>query len=488
MLALPAARRYPASPPTQPSDPTMNPIEPSTLADALDHHRALALGLLDDVDRRPVRPYVSPEDAAARIEVAPRIEGLPMDAVAAKLRTLLKLTPATGTKRFFNQLFGGSDPAAVLGDMLAPLLNNSMYTWKVAGPHVLIENALVERMARFADMAGGDGVFTPGGSLSNMTAMMMARNEAMPDSRENGVDGRRARVYSSADAHYSIRKSAGMIGLGRANIRPIATDEIGRMRPDALEAAIAQDIEAGLVPVMINATAGTTVQGAFDPIAAIADVAEKHGVWLHVDGAFGGTMLLSERWRHLLDGIGRADSMTWDAHKMMGVPLTCSVILVRKPGMLAKHLSESATYLFQGDADRYNPGTRSIQCGRRNDLLKLWTAWQHHGDAGYERRVDHIMSLAAHAIATIEADPNMTLINRPQSVNVCFEVTDTSSTAICNELHTHGLAMVGTGDVKGRRTIRLVCVDPAMTTGDIDAFFDGVREVSAALPDSDNAV
>lgn len=459
-----------------------------SMQQALDLHRELVNELLDDCEARPVRPYKSPEEAAIALEVAPGANGLDNEGLRSKLTTLLQLTPATSTRRFFNQLFGGSDPAAVLGDMLTPLLNNSMYTWKVAGPHVLIENALVARMARFSGLDTGDGIFTPGGSLSNMTAMLIARNEALGDCREHGMGGAVGRVYSSADAHYSIRKSAGMVGIGRANVVPIATDENGRMRPDALAAAITQDLAAGRLPVMINATAGTTVQGAFDPIDAIADVAHEFGVWLHVDGAFGASLLLSRSHRYRLAGVERADSLTWDAHKMMGVPLTCSVILTRHAGLLAKHLSESATYLFQGDADRFNPGTRSIQCGRRNDLLKLWTAWQHHGDDGYEARIDHVMALAAYATAKINATETMRLRHVPESVNVCFEVVGKSSSDICAQLHTKGLAMVGTGDVRGRRTVRLVCVDPAMTALDIDTFFNAVIEVAAELSEGENDV
>jgi glutamate/tyrosine decarboxylase-like PLP-dependent enzyme len=448
-----------------------------TLTDALDLHRTLAQSFIADCSERPVRPYTSPEGVDELLAVAPTKEGLAGAELGEKLKTLLSLTPATGTKRFFNQLFGGNDPAALLGDMLAPLLNTSMYTWKVAGPHVLIENAIVAHMAEFAGMSGGEGVFTPGGSLSNMTAMLIARNEAIPGYREEGSNGARGRVYSSADAHYSIRKSAGMVGIGRDNVVSIETDENGCMSADALDAAIQRDKLAGYVPMMINTTAGTTVQGAFDPIDEIATVAEKHGVWQHVDGAFGGSLLLSDTHRHKLAGLSRADSLTWDAHKLMGVPLTCSVLLTRQPGILTKHLSESASYLFQGDSDQFNPGTRSIQCGRRNDLLKLWTAWQRHGDDGYRARIDYVMTLAAYAVKTVEDDSRMHMSHRPQSVNVCFEVDGKPSAEICKELQAKGLAMVGTGDVRGRTTVRLVCVDPSMTTTDIDVFFHAVRAV-----------
>ncbi|MFT5684675.1 MAG: glutamate/tyrosine decarboxylase-like PLP-dependent enzyme [Myxococcota bacterium] len=452
------------------------------LKTVLDLHQRIALEHHADVQQRPVRPYIDPELLASQLNVHPDTEGLSLEAIAERLAVALAHTPATTSPRFFNQLFGGQDPAALLGEMLAPLLNTSMYTYKVAAPHVLIENALIARMAALAGMSGGEGTFTPGGSLSNQTAMMLARNIHQEDCREEGMSGARLRIYSSAEAHYSIRKSAGILGIGRSNVVSVAADDTGRMDPVALSAAIAADRAAGHTPLMINATAGTTVQGAFDPIPALADIAEAEGLWLHVDGAWGGSFLLSETTRHRLDGLHRADSFTWDAHKMMGVPLTCSILLTRRPDLLTAHLSERANYLLQGNADRYNPATRSIQCGRRNDILKLWTAWLHHGDAGYAARIDHLVALTAHAVSIIEAAPDMTLHHRPQALNVCFTVDGCQSADITEALHASGLAMVGTGMVAGQKTIRLVVVNPAMTTADIDIFFAAVRQVVGELP------
>jgi glutamate/tyrosine decarboxylase-like PLP-dependent enzyme len=449
------------------------------LKTALDLHRRIALNHLDDVQRNPVRPYIPPERLAELLELLPGEAGLPLSVVADRLAAVLAHTPATSSPRFFNQLFGGSDPAAVLGDMLAPLLNTSMYTFKVAGPHVLIENALIERMAALAGLSGGEGTFTPGGSLSNQTALMLARNARQADCRDEGLSGVRLRIYTSASSHYSIKKAAGILGIGRSNVISVPVDGEGSMIPAALSAAIAADRAAGHVPLLVNATAGTTVEGAFDPIAAIADITEAQGLWLHVDGAWGGTLLLSARARHRLDGLHRADSFTWDAHKMMGVPLTCSLLLTRHPGLLTADLSESAEYLLQGASDRYNPATRSIQCGRRNDILKLWAAWLHHGDAGYAARIDHLLDLAAHAVAVIDADPDLTLRHSPQSLNICFTVRGHDSEAVVSALHHRGLAMVGTGTVAGHSTVRLVVADPALTATDIDAFFAAIRQVTS---------
>ncbi|MCB9759696.1 MAG: aminotransferase class V-fold PLP-dependent enzyme [Alphaproteobacteria bacterium] len=457
------------------------------MKDAVRRAAALAIEHLESVERQPVRPKRDADSLRAALLLAPPARGCDVDELADRLASVMAATPVTISRRFFNQLFGGADPGAILGEMVVPVLNNSLYTFKVAGPHVLVEEALIRHMLPFAGFEGGDGAFTPGGSLSNFVAMLVARNEALPGTRERGLDGRVGVIYSSAEAHYSVRKAAGMLGMGRQNVRGVPVDARGGMRPDALAEAIRADRAEGRVPVMINATAGTTVRGAVDPIDAIADVAAAEGVWLHVDGAWGGSIVLSERHRGLLRGLHRADSFTWDAHKMMGVPLTCSVALFRKPDILRAHLSEVATYLFQADGDRLNPGTRSLQCGRRNDALKLWCGWQLHGDAGYARRIDALLDLARYAAEAVDADPELVLAEAPQTANVCFEVPGRSSAAICERLYDEGLAMVGTGEVCGRNTIRLVCVNPDQTTEDIDALLAAVKAVAASLPAEDDA-
>jgi len=245
---------------------------------------------------------------------------------------------------------------------------------------------------------------------------------ADPNARERGPGGPRLVAYTSAEGHYSLQKNAGLAGLGRRSVRAIQVDERGRMSVPALLEAIEADRRARHRPFLVNATAGTTVRGAFDPIARIAAVSRGEGLWLHVDGAFGGTLLLSPEHRHRLAGCERADSFAWDPHKMMGIPLQSSVLLVSRPGLLSACLDENAEYLFQSDPDELNPGRRSLQCGRPNDALKLWAAWQRLGDRGWAERVGRQVALARRAARLVDADPELLLVEEPASVNVCFEV------------------------------------------------------------------
>ncbi|MFG0259341.1 MAG: pyridoxal phosphate-dependent decarboxylase family protein [Phycisphaerales bacterium JB041] len=425
-------------------------------------------------DDEPTR-LPPPSELDAALDLRPPEDSRSLGEVADRLARLLEFTPSTSGRRFFNQLFAGRDEAALLGELVAVIANTSPYTYKAAGAQVLAERALISHMGHKVGWQDCGGLFTPGGSLSNFAAMVVARNERLEGVRETGLDGRPVAMYISAEAHYSMPKNAGMLGIGRRNVRSVATDTEGRMLPSALEAAIQQDLDAGVIPLMVVATSGTTVQGAFDPLDALAEVTRSHGVWLHVDGAYGGTLLLSGEHRHLLRGSELADSFTWDAHKMMGVPLTCSVALFRDAEMPHKHFDETATYLFQRDDAAYNPGRSSLQCGRRNDALKLWTAWQRHGDAGYERRIARQFQLAAYARSVIESEPRFTLVKRPQSVNLCFTVDGVDAREVCHVMDRAGRARVSHGTVDGVPTVRLVCLNPDLVEADLDEFFDHVR-------------
>ena len=446
------------------------------IEEMLDAHEQLAQRIVDrEAELPPRSPGALPDD------LRPAAAGRPLAAVVEALGKVLDRTPSAASPRFFNQLFGGRDRAATLAEMLVPLTNTSMYTFKVAGTQVLLEQEVLARMARFAGFPDGEGSLTPGGSLSNLLAMMIARNEALEHAREEGVGGRATAVYTSDQGHYSIRKNAGILGLGRRAVREIPSDHRGRMRVEALRSALLRDRADGILPLMINATAGTTVLGAFDPISEIADLAAEQGVWLHVDGALGASALLSPQHRGLLEGVDRADSLTWNAHKMMGVPLSCSALLLRRRGLLTGHLNEQADYLFQADHDALNPGTRSIQCGRRNDALKLWAAWMHHGDEGYRQRIDKLFALARHAARRIAGDPAFELLLEPESVNVCFCVRGHSSPALCRTLDQRRVLKIGHGMALGRRAIRLVCVNPDLDEAAIDAALDSILETAASL-------
>lgn len=427
-------------------------------------------------------PKIGAEQMAREIDVSLPRQGKSEADVFRQLREVIRRTPQTSNRRFFNQLWAGRVPMATAGEMLASLLNISMYTYKVGGPNILLEWVLLKKMCELAGFENGDGTFLPGGSMANMVGMVLGRNRALPGFREKGAQGKRLTMYVSAHGHYSVRKNAGLIGIGRENCRDVPTDEDGRMCPLHLERMIKSDLADGAVAAVVIATSGTTVRGSFDSIPELADLCEKYNIWLHVDGAVGGTLLLHPQYRSRLRGLERADSMTWDAHKMMGIPLTCSTLLVRDQAILFDSFKESAEYLFQEDSDHLNPGNRSIQCGRRNDALKLWAAWQRLGDDGWAARVERQLELAKYAAKRIRQHPDLDLCEEPPFVTVCFTARGKSSQEICEQLHLDGDAMIGYGAFKDIKSIRLVTMNPDISNDDIDALLENVVRVASAVP------
>ncbi|VFN02568.1 MAG: glutamate decarboxylase/sulfinoalanine decarboxylase/sulfinoalanine decarboxylase / aspartate 1-decarboxylase [Candidatus Kentron sp. G] len=425
----------------------------------------------------PVRKPIDSQHAASRLDLALPEKGIDFDSFMGKLKNLALATPSSASKQFFNQLFAGRDSAAIIGETIAAALNSSMYTWRIAGPQVIIERLLIRELNNIVGYGNGEGTFSPGGSISNLIAMLIARNRFDPNARAKGFNIT-GTIYTSVEGHYSIRKNAGILGIGRNNVREIHVDDHGRMRADLLEEAITEDKENGIEPILINATAGTTVRGAFDPFTEIGLIARRHGIWFHVDGAFGGPLLMCEQMRRRFIGVEQSDSFTWDAHKLMGVPLTCSVLLVKEKGTLLHNLYEQAGYLYQGDEDEIEPGMTSIQCGRRNDALKLWSIWQVRGRVGYAEQFSKLLGLIRYAAGIIRNDPLFSIVSEPQSLTLCFEVVGYCSRTICTKLEEQQRALVGFGNIDNRVAIRLVCVNPEMEEEDIAFFFEQIRAIT----------
>ena len=238
-----------------------------------------------------------------------------------------------------------------------------------------------------------------------------------------------------------------------------------------LEKRIKADITEGYIPTFINATAGTTVLGAFDPINEIADISHKYNIWLHVDGAYSGGVIFSNNYKHLVSGVERSDSFSYNAHKMLGTPLTCSIILVNNKKQLHDSFSNEADYLYQTDNDDFNLGKTSFQCGRRNDALKFWTLWKSLGTKGLKKIIDRQFELANVALEYIRNNPNYTLYSFDDSISVCFNYKNIEPKELCTALYEQQITLVGFGTFKEKTFIRLVTINANNTKEDILNFF-----------------
>jgi sulfinoalanine decarboxylase/sulfinoalanine decarboxylase/aspartate 1-decarboxylase len=424
----------------------------------------------DEIDN-PLSEAIEPEALLKQLDLSLGDEPMEDDAFNKNLKEIVLKTPKTASNRFYNQLFAGRKSRAILGDLLAVVLNNSMYTYKVGGPQVCIEKEIIEKIN---DIIGygekGGGTFPTGGSMANFMGLIMARDNFSPEIRHKGVQ-QTLIAYSSIESHYSIAKNASFTGIGRDNVRYVAADNNGKMRADALEEQIKVDLADGLSPFFVNVTAGTTVLGAYDPLDAIADVCEKYNLWLHVDAALGGAVMFSEEYNYLLAGIERSDSVAFNAHKMLGVPLSCSMVFAKNKEHLHQSFSNDADYLYQGHSDDYNLGKMSIQCGRRNDALKFWTLWKSVGTKGLGQIVDYQFELSAIAHEYMEAHPDYTVYSTNPSVTICFNYKDVDPKQLCTDLYEQRKIMVGYGAQGDTTFIRSVAVNTNNETNDVLDFF-----------------
>uniref|UniRef100_A0A8C3UVD7 CSAD n=1 Tax=Catharus ustulatus TaxID=91951 RepID=A0A8C3UVD7_CATUS len=394
-----------------------------------------------------------------------------------------------GHPRFFNQLFSGLDHHALAGRFLTETLNTTPYTYEVAPVLLLMEEQVLAKLRELVGWSSGDGIFAPGGSMSNMLAMNVARFQRFPESRSRGNwDLPRLGLFASQESHYSILKGAALLGIGTDNVHLVRTDERGKMIPEELEKEIQRVKAEGSEPLFVCATSGTTVLGSFDPLDAIADVCARHGLWLHVDAAWGGSALLSPQLRHLLAGIHR--------YVPPPVPLRrCSPSQI--PGLLQRCHGMGATYLFQRDKFydvSLDTGDKSPQCGRRADGLKLWILWKAVGTRGLARRVER-----AYLLEQVKRREGFQLVMEPEFLNLCFWFIPPSlrgqhsspefwdklgkvAPAIKEKMMRRGSMMVGYQPHGSRvNFFRQIITNPAVTRRDLDFFLDEIQELGRDL-------
>lgn len=363
----------------------------------------------------------SPEEIFHALDIKITGTGTPDHKLSRLVELVKEKSVHTDHGLFMNQMFGKQVPVAVLGDLLTVLLNTSMYTYEVAPVLTLIEKECVERLCSLVwnSTDWHDGVFTPGSTISNMMAMMLARNRRFPQSMEAGLfDVPPFRIFVSAQVHYSFKKGSAFSGMGKNTLVEVDSDPDGKISVTALLDAIACELRKGNVPLMLIGIAGTTVTGVYDNLESLAEIAAQYNMWFHVDAAYGGSLLFSQKEKQRLKGVEHADSVAWSLHKMMGVPLSCAVLLTKKNTVLREAFSMDAEYLFHGN--EMDLGQKSLQCGRRADALKLWVAWKFEGDEGLEDRVNKLVEIARQFAGKIREHNNFELLCVPETPIVCF--------------------------------------------------------------------
>ncbi|WP_275286077.1 pyridoxal phosphate-dependent decarboxylase family protein [Halomonas elongata] len=382
----------------------------------------------------------------------------------------------------------------ILAETILSPINSSLDTWDQSAGGTFIEQSLIDWTAACIGLGEeADGVFTSGGTQSNLMALMIARDHhgASLDhpggNKQQGLpaDYRQLRILGSEVSHFSLQKSAAILGLGYRAVMPVACDADYRLDPHALRERLEECLSTGLTPIAVVATAGTTDFGSIDPLEEIAALCREHGIWLHVDAAYGGGLLCSRRERHRLAGIEHADSVTIDYHKTFFQPVSCSAFLVRRSADL-RHVTHHADYLnpesqaLAGTPDQVN---KSLQTTKRFDALKLWLTLRVMGAEALGEMFERVIDLAGEAYAHLAARPDFEVLLDPPMSTLVFRYRptdldeaglDAMNSWIREALSRGGEAVIAATRVEGRHYLKFTLLNPDTRLDDLIAIAERI--------------
>jgi L-2,4-diaminobutyrate decarboxylase len=441
---------------------------------------------------------LAPDDLARRFD-----EPLPrgpqeIGAVLARLeRDVLPDCNRLSHPRSMGHQVSAPLPVAVWAEALTAAVNQSGAVWEMSPVGTVIEAQVVRWMC---DLAGfgpdAGGTFTSGGTEATFAGLLAARQAAMPDAWKKGVGANPPVVVCGEHAHYGVARAIGELGLGTDNVVVIPSKQF-KMDVDALGRELDRLSREGRPVMAVVATAGTTATGAFDDLDSIGRPCEERGLWLHVDGAHGASALLSPTHSHRLAGIHRARSIAWDPHKMMLMPLTASVVLVREEADLEAAFSQRAPYLFhaRGGARSWDQGLRSFTCSRRIDAFKVWVALQRHGADGLGALYDHLCANARTLHAAVVLHPEFAAIHEPESNILCFRYVggramaedrlDALNLRMREEYNRSGTGWITTTMLGGRRVLRVTLMNPRTTRVDLERTLADLAEAGRRMSAGD---
>lgn len=442
--------------------------------------------------------YKKPQELEAILHLGENMGNQNWEDVFKVVDNYLQYSLHANHSQFFNQMWNGGSLPARLGEMITACMNTSMYTYEVAPVATLMERWIVKILLEILEFQQGEGIMTSGSSNGNQIALLLSRNKYNESLKQKGLfNTSPLRVYISEDAHYSFDKAMNVLGMGTENLIKIATDKSGKMNTDILIEKIESDIQNKYIPLTIVATAGTTVRGSYDPIAKLIKIKKKYNVWLHVDGAWGGVVFLEKDLSEkFLQNIKMVDSFTFDAHKMLSVPLMCSFLFINNhPQLLLKTCNVGdSSYIFHEDQeDSYDLGPSSLQCGRRVDILKFYLEWQYYGRKGLGERVKKVLKLMEYAEKKVMKDDSLHLFTQRESFNLCFYYKchtwiDRNSfmKLLRNNLYHKDCSFINYSCIQGETCFRLVITNDSLQMKDIDIFFETLKKEAMILEKSYN--
>jgi len=423
--------------------------------------------------QRIVRIAAEDEAAAIRKKAAPGAPRAPAEVIEDAVGIFANRV-RMDHPRFYGFIPSPASPIAFVGDMLASGFNPHAGSWMQSSGPAAIEQGLIAWLAEKTGLpVDAGGLFVSGGSMANLTGLMIARDRMLPaEERRRGI------AYVSTQTHSSVAKGLGILGLLPDQLRKVAVDADRRLDPAALAAAIAADRAAGLLPFAVVASCGTTNTGSIDDLHAIADLAAAQGVWMHVDGAYGASVALSNLHRALTDGLGRADSISWDAHKWLFQTYGCGMVLVRDRIHLIESFANNAEYLQDAIADIEIPNfwDYGVELTRPARAMRLWFTLQVMGEVALGDAIDHGFALAEALEAQLRLMSDWQILSPAQLGIVTFRYApagrdaaglDALNTLIARRMVDDNVGAPLTTRLDGAVVMRACTISPAASTDDI---------------------
>jgi L-2,4-diaminobutyrate decarboxylase len=447
---------------------------------------------------RGVAPAEIPEAVAARLAEPPPVLGGSLDGLLQRLdRDVLAHSNRLADPMAMGHQVSPPLPAGVWVEPVISALNQSLAVREMSPAGTIVERSLVRWLAGLAGLGpAAGGTFTSGGTEANFTALLAARAAVIPEAWLRGVGADPPVLVCGEHAHYSVARSAGELGLGVDNVVAVPSRGL-RMDAAALPAVLDAVVSGGRSVLAVVASAGSTATGTFDDLALVADACGGRGIWFHVDAAHGGSALLSDTHRHRLRGIERADSLAWDPHKMMLLPIPCSVVLVRHEARLDAAFTQTAPYLFRGPAGvrPEDQGVRSFACSRRLEALKLWAVLQRYGTAGVAALYDRLCRMTRTLHDRLQVHPAFVPLHRPESNILCFRWTgepgwladacadhlDVINLELREAWNASGDGWITTTMLEGRRVLRVTIMNPRTTETHLEALLHGLDTAARRL-------
>jgi len=498
-------KTHPAAPPSPPAPAPVRDLD-------WDAGRARELGVgvmeiwLELLERLPGLPVARPHTAEeVRTGVALPIpaEPMPLDDLLAHLHDVtFEWSMYPGHPGFLAYILGSGTVPAAPAELLAAALDQNLGGWRLSPAATEIELHLMRWFAAsFGLPEGSGGIMTSGGAMAAFVALKTARDARSGwDSRDQGlVAGPPLAMYASTESHVVNERAADMLGLGRRGLRQIPVDAEFRMRADALEEAIRADLAAGVRPVAVVATAGTTATGAIDPLEEIARICARHDLWYHVDGAYGAIAALVPSLAPLFRGMERADSIAFDPHKWLYVPPSAGAVVLRDSRLLVEAFDVSPSYVHE-DKARTKRGSDLMgygpQFSRGFRSLKVWVSLLAHGWSAYERRIEHDVDLARYLHRRVIERPEFEPVGpEPRLSIACFRYVppglpeepereaylDRLNERLMTEIQLDGRVFPSNAVLDGRFVLRICIVNFRTEASDLDLLLDVAAEIGARL-------